>query len=265
MKKLVAFTAVMFSFASVFAITGKEVVEKYFEMNPAPLFSKTEFKVETFKNGKIEDAITLVQFGRNKNDLTETVFEVTKNPSLKGTRFLQSQKTKSADARWIYMPSLKAVRKIGSNDGAKSFVGTEFTYNDTALRTVEKDTHELVSENQSLTLGGTTYNCYVVKSVPVQKKGLEYDSRVLYYDKNTFIPVKIEYFDKTGKMTKVVEVKQLDKLQGAGGKTYNVRRVTDFTNTQTNRRSTLTILSMELDNELKSTYFTQNWLSTGKE
>ena len=66
-------------------------------------------------------------------------------------------------------------------------------------------------------------------------------------------------------MTKVVEVKQLDKLQGAGGKTYNVRRVTDFTNTQTNRRSTLTILSMELDNELKSTYFTQNWLSTGKE
>ncbi len=265
MKKLVAFTAVMFSFASVFAITGKEVVEKYFEMNPAPLFSKTEFKVETFKNGKIEDAITLVQFGRNKNDLTETVFEVTKNPSLKGTRFLQSQKTKSADARWIYVPSLKAVRKIGSNDGSKSFVGTEFTYNDTALRTVEKDTHELVSENQSLTLGGSTYNCYVVKSVPVQKKGLEYDSRVLYYDKNTFIPVKIEYFDKAGKMTKVVEVKQLDKLQGASGKTYNLRKVTDFTNTQTNRRSTLTILSMELDNELKSTYFTQNWLSTGKE
>jgi hypothetical protein len=32
----------------------------------------------------------------------------------------------------------------------------------------------------------------------------------------------------------------------------------------TGHRSVLTILSMELDKELKATYFSQNWLSTGK-
>lgn len=264
MKKLVTFVGAVLCCASSFAITGKEVVDKYFSENPAPVFSRTEFKVESFKNGKIDDSLTLIQFGRNKNELTETVFEVTKNPGLKGTRFLQSQKKNTADARWIFTPALKSVRKIGSQDGAKSFVGTEFTYNDTALRDTDEDNHTLVSENQSVSVGNSTYNCYIVKSDPKSKRNIEFDYRIQYFDKNSMIPVKIEYFDKSGKMVKKMEVTKLEQLVGVSGKKYNLRKVAEITNMQTGRRSVLTILSMELDKELKSTYFSQNWLSTGK-
>ena len=264
MKKLVTLVGILFCCMSLSAITGKEVVDNYFFKNPAPAFSKTEFKVESFRNGKIEDSITIIQFGRNKNDLTETVFEVTKNPSLKGTRFLQSQKLRSADARWIFTPTLKTVRKIGSQDGAKSFVGTEFTYNDTALRETDKDNHSLISENQDITVGSASYNCYVVKSDPKSKRNIEFDYRIQYFDKNTYIPVKIEYFDKSGKLVKRMEVTKLEQLVGATGKKHNLRRVAEITNMLTGRRSVLTIISMELDKELKATYFSQNWLSTGK-
>ena len=264
MKKLIIFVGALFCCMPLSAITGKEVVDNYFFKNPAPAFSKTEFKVESFRNGKIEDSITIIQFGRNKNDLTETVFEITKNPSLKGTRFLQSQKKNSSDARWIFTPALKTVRKIGSQDGAKTFVGTELTYNDTALRETDKDNHSLISENQSVTVGSVSYNCYTVKSVPIQRKGLEYEYRIQYFDKNTYIPVKIEYFDKSGKLIKKMEVTKLEPLVGATGKKHNLRRVTEITNMLTGHRSVLTILSMELDKELKATYFSQNWLSTGK-
>lgn len=264
MKKLVTFVGAVLCCASSFAITGKEVVDKYFSENPAPVFSRTEFKVESFKNGKIDDSLTLIQFGRNKNELTETVFEVTKNPGLKGTRFLQSQKKNTADARWIFTPALKSVRKIGSQDGGKSFVGTEFTYNDTALRDTDEDNHTLVSENQSVSVGNSTYNCYVVKSDPKSKRNIEFDYRIQYFDKNTYIPVKIEYFDKSGKLVKKMEVTKLEQLTGVSGKKYNLRKVAEITNMQTGRRSVLTILSMELDKELKATYFSQNWLSTGK-
>ncbi len=264
MKKLIAATVALACCASSFAITGKEVVEKYFSENPAPAFSRTEFKVESFKNGKLEDSLTLAQYGRNKNAMTETVFEVIKSPGLKGTRFLQSQKKNSADARWIYTPALKSVRKIGSQDGGKSFVGTEFTYNDTALRDIDDDKHTLVSENQSITVGGSSYNCYVVKSVPVSKRNIEFDYRVQYFDKNSMIPVRIEYFDKNGKMTKKMDVMKLEVLTGAKGVKHNLRKIAEITNMATGRSSVLTILSMELDRELKATYFSQNWLSTGK-
>jgi len=264
MKKILLSTFIFISCFSVFAITGTEVVEKYFEKNPAPIFSKTEFKLETFKDNKIEDSVSVIQFGRNKNSLTETVFEITKNPTKKGTRFLQSQKEKGADSRWIYMPSLKSTRKIGATDGAKSFVGTEFTYNDTAMREVNEDKHEIFEENKQISIDGKVYVCWVVKSVPVSKKSLEFDYRLQYYDQNTVMPVRIEYFDKTGKMTKIMEIKELATVNGTKGLVHNTRKVTEVINLVTNRRSVLTILNQELDNELKPTYFTQQWLSSGK-
>ncbi len=265
MKKFISLSALVLSCcASVFAISGAEVVDKYFANNPAPDFSKTQFKVESFKNGKLDESITLAQYGRNKNDLTETVFEVTKSPQMKGTRFLQSQKKNAGDARWIYMPSLRTTRKIGAQDGSKSFVGTEFTYNDTALRDTDEDTHSIVNENASIKVGSTTYSCYAVKSVPKVKRNLEFDYRIQYFDKKTYIPVRIEYFNKANKMTKTLEVVKLTSLKGASGKTHNLRQVTESTNLVTGRKSVLTILSMELDKSLKSSYFTQQWLSTGK-
>lgn len=252
---------------SVFAITGAEVVDKYFELNPAPVFSKTDFKVDSYKNGKLEQSVTLTQFGRHKNELTETVFEVEKDSkkALNETRFLQSQKKNGDDARWIFMPSLKTVRRIASGDASKSFVGTEFTYNDTALRDTNEDDHELVAESKSITTkSGKTYNCYVVKSVPKIKKNIEFAYRVQYFDHDSVMPVRIEYFDRNDKPTKTMEIQELVQLNGNMGKKYYCRKVTEITNFQTNRRSVLTILNMVLDTQLKDGYFTQNWLSSGK-
>lgn len=266
MKKTIFLTALVFACGvSAFAITGKEVVDRYFSVNPAPDFSSTTFKVDTYsKAGKLEDSHTLKQFGRDRNELTETSFEVVKSPSNRGTRLLQSQKKNGSDSRWIYMPSLKTTRKIGVTDGSKSFIGTEFTYNDTSMRDADEDTHELLNENGTVTVGGKTYSCYIVKSVPVVKKHLEFDYRVQYFDKTSMIPVRIEYFNKVDKMTKTMEVTSLSSVTGATGKKHNLRQVAETVNLVTGRRSVLTVLSMECDKSLKDSYFTQQWLSTGK-
>ena len=264
MKKVLLSAFVFISCCSVFAITGTEVVQKYFEKNPAPLFSKTEFKVETYEGNKLKDSITLNQFGRNKDALTETVFEVTKSPSTKGTRFLQSQKEKGSDARWIYTPALRTTRKIGAQDGSKSFVGTEFTYNDTAMRELDEDKHELLEESKTISVGGKSYNCWVVKSVPKSIKNLEFAYRVQYYDQDSCMPVKIEYFNKNDKMTKTMEIKELAVIVGANGVKHYTRKQTEIINLATNRRSVLTLLNQELDNEVSPKYFVQSWLSTGK-
>ena len=263
MKKSVLIGLFAIACGSAFAITGTEAVQKYYDVNPAPKFSRTEFKVDTYKGSSLDDSVGLVQYGRDSSGLTETVFEVTKNTSLKGTRFLQSQK-KGEDARFIYTPALRQVRRIGVQDSSKSFVGTEFTYNDTSMREIDEDTHELMAENESVSISGTSYTCWKVKSTPVIKKNIEYDYRIQYIDHVSAMPVKIEYFDKNGSNTKTMEIKKLGKITGKTGISHWTRLVTEMTNKKTGRRSVLTITNQVLDEQLKAGYFSQSWLMTGK-
>ena len=264
MKKSIVAALLSIACSAAFSLSGRDVVQKYFDTNPAPKFSKTTFKVDSYKGKSLDDSIILEQYGRNKNGLTETVFEVTKSASSRGTRLLQSQK-KGEDARFIYMPSLRTVRRIGIQDQTKSFVGTEFTYNDTSLRDIDDEEHELVSENQSVKTEGGNFNCWVVKSVPKSKREVEYDYRVQYFDHTSVMPIKIEYFDKTGKPMKTMTIKKLGTITGKSGTKHYTRLVTEMLNLKTNRSSVITIQKQILDEPLKDSYFTQNWLSTGKD
>jgi hypothetical protein len=263
MKKIILAGLIAVASTAAFAITGKDVVQKYFDSNPAPAFSRTVFIVQSFKNGKLDDEVTFEQFGRNRNGLTETVFDVTKSASLKGTRFLQSQK-KNDDARFIYSPALRTVRRIPVQDKSKQFCGTEFTYNDTSVRDVDDDDHEVLDEKALVRIDSASYTCWSVKSTPHSKKDVEYDYRITYYDQKTVMPVKTEYFDRTGKLVKTMEIKKLVPEQGKTGKTHQCRLVTEMSNAKTGRKSVLTIKNQVLDEQVKDGYFSQNWLSTGK-
>ncbi|MBR0031830.1 MAG: outer membrane lipoprotein-sorting protein [Treponema sp.] len=265
MKKIILSGLLAAACAASFALSGKDVVQKYFDTNPAPSFSKTLFICDSFKGGKLDDSVTVEQCGRHRNGLTETVFEIVKNPSLKGTRFLQSQK-KGDDARFIYAPALRTVRRIPVQDKSKQFVGSEYTYNDTSLRDIDEDDHELIDEKALVRIDSASYTCWAVKSTPHSKREVEYDYRIAYYDQNTVMPVKTEYFDRTGKLVKTMEIKKLVSIKGKMGKSHWCRQVCEIVNKRTGRSSVITVKSQILDDSalVKDGYFNQNWLSTGK-
>ncbi|MBQ3670061.1 MAG: outer membrane lipoprotein-sorting protein [Treponema sp.] len=265
MKKMILAGVIAVACGAAFALTGTEVVQKYFDTNPAPSFSRTVFTCDSYKGGKLDDSLTLEQFGRHRNGLTETVFEVVKSASLKGTRFLQSQK-KGDDARFIYAPALRTVRRIPVQDKSKQFCGSEFTYNDTSMRELEDDDHELVDEKALVRIASISYTCWAVKSTPHSKKDVEYDYRIAYYDQNTVMPVKTDYFDRSGKLMKTMEIKKLVPIQGKMNRKHWCRQVCEMSNKRTGRYSVITVKNQILDDAstVKDGYFTQNWLSTGK-
>ena len=45
------------------------------------------------------------------------------------------------DERWVYLPALRKVRRVAGRDRAKSFVGTDFNYDDLADRSVDEEEH----------------------------------------------------------------------------------------------------------------------------
>ena len=109
------------------------------------------------------------------------------------------------DDRWLYLPALDLVKRIGASDKRTSFVGSHFLYEDVSGRSVNEDTHELVE---------TTADYYVLKNIPKDPAGVEFSSYTVWVDKQNFMLVKAEYLDKEGRKYREVESLLIENIQG---------------------------------------------------
>jgi len=113
------------------------------------------------------------------------------------------------DDRWLYVPSIKLVRRIAANDKNSSFVGSDFTYEDISGREVVEDTHALKGEEE---LNGKSM--YVVESRPKEEKSAFYSRKISWIDQETFLPLKEEYYDKRGDLSKIFTADKIESVQG---------------------------------------------------
>lgn len=125
-------------------------------------------------------------------DINKTVFMVWKH-------------TDRDDDRWLYLPALDLVKRIAASDERTSFVGSHFFYEDVSGRGITEDTHELVE---------TTKNYYVLKNTPKNPHTVEFVSFTMWIHRKTFIPVKIEYYDKQGEKYRVYEALKVETIEG---------------------------------------------------
>lgn len=115
--------------------------------------------------------------------------------------FMVWKHVKGDDDRWLYLPAIDLVRRIASSDKRSSFAGGAFTYEDVSGRRTSDDTHELVGEE---TLNGKAV--YVIKNTPVDAASVEFSHYIARIDKENFLPLRGEYFDKTGRHYRTIEV-----------------------------------------------------------
>ncbi len=109
------------------------------------------------------------------------------------------------DDRWLYLPSLDLVKRIAASDKRTSFVGSDFLYEDVSGRSLEEDTHELVK---------TTEELFVVKNVPKQGDNVEFSYYNVSIDRKNFVPMKMEYYDKSNKLYRIIESVKIEEIQG---------------------------------------------------
>ena len=122
------------------------------------------------------------------------------------------------DDRWLYMPALDLIKRIAASDKRTSFVGSDFVYEDVSGRSLELDTHELVQ---------TTDTQFVVKNTPKKPALAEFGYFNVAIDRKTFMPMKMEYFDKdSGKLYRTIESATVEEIEGLPTVTKSV--VTDL-------------------------------------
>ncbi len=129
-----------------------------------------------------------------------------KRPSdIRKTTFLVHKHITTDDDRWLYLPGLDLVKRIAASDKRTSFMGSQFFYEDVSGRSPEDDTHLLEEE---------TADNYIIKNTPKRPDEVEFSSYSVWIDKGSFLPVKAEYFDKTGKKYRTMEVLESKTIQG---------------------------------------------------
>jgi hypothetical protein len=142
-----------------------------------------------------------IEDGGNQNFLV-----VFSRPSdVKGTVFLVHKKVNEEDDRWLYLPALDLEKRISSSDNRTSFVGSNFFYEDVSGRNPSHDQHELIKEDEE---------SYYLKSTPKDSGSVEFTYYTMQIDRNTHLPMLIEYYDQSGEIYRRVEVVEVADVQG---------------------------------------------------
>jgi len=106
------------------------------------------------------------------------------------------------DDRWLYLPALSLVKRVAAGDKRTS--GSDFLYEDVSGRNLEEDTHELIENTEKL---------FVIKNVPKKPDTVKFSYYNVSIDRKTYVPLKMEYYDKDNKLYRIIESKKIEKIQ----------------------------------------------------
>lgn len=136
---------------------------------------------------------------------------------IRDTVFLVEKHMDRDDDRWLYLPGLDLVKRISAGDKRTSFVGAHYFYEDVSGRRPSDDSHALVETNEDF---------YVLKHVPFERSTVEFESYVTWIDRDTLLPMKIEYENAAGTVYRRVDVLGVETIDG--NPTVTVSRVSDL-------------------------------------
>lgn len=187
---------------------------------------------------------------KGKSNTKKVLIHFLEPADVRGVGFLVWRHPDKDDDRWLYLPSLHMVRRISAADKRASFVGSDFVYEDIAGRDVDQDKHTLTG---SESVGGQ--DCYVVKSVPRDSHSAEFDHKVSWVRKDSFVVAQEKYYDHQGKSLKQLSVDDLDKIQGI----WTVRKQT-MRNLQTGHYTVVTWDKVKYNTGLGNDVFTERYL-----
>lgn len=166
---------------------------------------------------------------------------------VKGTSTLTFTHKIGPDDQWLFLPSIKRVKRISSNNKSGPFVGSEFAYEDLSSQEVEKYSYKFIEANGAL---------LIVEQDPVDPKS-GYTRRLVTYNKDKGYRIeKVDFYDRKNSLLKT--------LTYSGYKIYKNKywRASTFNmvNHQSNKETLLTFSNYNFEANLTEEDFTQNAL-----
>jgi len=129
-------------------------------------------------------------------DKTKLVFRRPRD--LEGTTLLTFTHLTRRDDQWLFMPSLRRVKRVAANRRSASFMGSEFAYEDVGSQELEKYEYGFVRADQ---IDGA--EVLVVERTPVDDNS-GYARQFVWYDASHYNIRRIDYEDRSGRPLKTL-------------------------------------------------------------
>ena len=166
---------------------------------------------------------------------------------IRDTGFLNEEKPKEKyDTQFLYLPAVKKVRRISAANKEQRWVGSDFFYEDIQeIKLNDWNYQRLPNEDFD------NHPCYVVEWSPKPDTDTVYGREVYWYRQEGFLPVRIDYYDKKGKLWKRVGAYDLRQNQNVWVAWHLIME--DF---QDNHKTEMLRRWIFFDTQLPDDYFT---------
>lgn len=235
-------------------MTGKEVMQMVKDRpNGDSRYADTEMTLVK-KNGR-KRVRRMKSWAMDVGKDVKTIMFFTHPGDVKGTGFLawDYDAADKVDDKWLYLPAMKRTRRIsGKSSKTDYFMGSDFTYDDMSARSVEKEVHRLLRVD---VVEGK--RCWVVESMP-KESGELYSKRVSWVRQEGLLPIKVEYYDKLGRLHRRMRMRKVKRIRG-----FWVAEEMDMENVQTGHKTLLVMSNHRFDLPVKAAFFTVGQLERG--
>jgi hypothetical protein len=227
------------------------------------------------KSGAIRERGTLrrrINLGRKSDDLAyKDLILFTSPAQVKGLGILTWTylDPKRDTEQWMWIPSLKKIRKTSQAQADDSFMGADFTVEDITTRKFEDETYKLAGEESfkgytSAFTKKTYYQGSPVFVIEARSKRAKwyYSKRICYIDKATGGDIFDEIYDANGKLYKTLfrsyEIYKVD------GKEYPAQIIIEGEDLRTGHRTVIINDKIAFDQGFSEDMFTERALAQSR-
>ncbi len=160
-------------------------------------------------------------YRKNYGEEKRTFLVFRKPANVDGTSFLTYDYPDAGkdDDQWLYLPSLRKVRRISASDRGDYFLGTDFTYEDIKksgkLELADFNFKHLGKE--TLTVDGNQIEAFKIEAKPKDKelvKVLGFGNSQLWINPNNWVIVKADYQDRKGRELRTYTATNVRQVEG---------------------------------------------------
>ncbi|HAF06989.1 MAG: outer membrane lipoprotein-sorting protein [bacterium] len=220
---------------------ANEILSKVDDVVNAPKDQTIKLKLILIdKEGK-EEVRELIMFQKGSE---KRVVKFISPASQKGIAFLSLPD----DIMYLYLPAFKKTRRIASHIKNTKFAGTDFTYEDMeAKKYSEKYIPELLKKDESH---------YILQLKPKDGVKTDYSKLIVWVRADNFYPTRIEFYDKSNNLYKVMTREKIEKVGG-----YWISKESEMEDLKAKHKTKMIVVDIKFDSNLSDEIFTERYLS----
>lgn len=188
----------------------------------------------------------------NDGDKSLVIFNEPRD--VKGTAFLSFTHKSGSDDQWLYLPALKRVKRIASDNKSGPFMGSEFAFEDISSQEVEKYTYRYIKDEN---IDGVDY--FVIEQYPVDKKS-GYTRQVVWIDTDQYRPMRTDYYDRKNSLLKTLTFHEYNQYLNKYWRANKMSMI----NHQTGKSTDLLFSDYKFANGFSESDFNQNSLKRAR-